>query len=87
MSQDTATELEGRFTALQMAGNDIRELNTKQNEHIETMGNNIDTIRFYTLGISMDLSEMKDISFRSLDNLILIEKHTRNLGAMKEGSE
>ncbi|MCD8080143.1 MAG: hypothetical protein LUF04_06950 [Bacteroides sp.] len=84
MSQDTASELEGRFTALQIAGNDIRELNIKQNEHIESMGHNIDSIRFYTLGISVDLSEMKDISFRSLDNLILIEKHTRNLHSMKE---
>lgn len=84
MSQDTADELNGRFTALQMIGEEMRMLFLQQSPLVAQMSLDMDVIKLYTQTISTDVTEMKDIALTSMNHLSAIEKNTKHLQFMRE---
>jgi phage tail tape measure protein len=84
MSQDTADELNGRFTVLQMIGEEMRMLFLQQSPLVAQMSLDMDVIKLYTQTISTDVTEMKDIALTSMNHLSAIEKNTKHLQFMRE---
>lgn len=84
MSQDSADELNGRFTALQIAGEELKFQSGQQSAYLLGMSVNLDVVKLYTQGIAVSVSEMKDIALTSMNHLSTIEKNTRQLYQMNE---
>lgn len=84
MSQESADELNGRFTALQMIGEEMRAMLVQQSPLFVEMALNMDTVRLHTQDISTDLSEMKDLALTSMNHLSAIEKNTKHLQFMRD---
>lgn len=84
MNQDTASELNGRFTALQIAGEEIRR-QSEQQTVLQTL------ISTDTAAIKQDMaiqkqyiSEIVDIQYESVGYLAEINKNTKQLFQMNE---
>lgn len=77
MSQDTGEELNGRFTAIQIAAYDLKDLATARNEMLTRMEQNQGSVKTSVEGITDALA---------LTNIHLsdIAKYTKHLIAMKE---
>lgn len=84
MSQESADELNGRFTALQMIGEEMKALFYQQAPLLENMDSNMNTVKFYTQEISTGITEMKDIALTSMNHLAAIEKNTKELYSVNE---
>lgn len=76
MSQDTATELNGRFTSLQMSGINLEQSALQRNEALNVISFESTTIRTQVGLIGMNLDEIKDINRISMNHLYKIEKNT-----------
>lgn len=84
MSQDSADELNGRFTALQIAGEELKYQSGQQSAYLLGMSVNLDVVKLYTQGVAVSVSEIKDIALTSMNHLSTIEKNTRQLYQMNE---
>lgn len=80
MSQDTGSELNGRFTALQIAGENI-------NNQVMAQTGLQEAILLQIIKVSAVpeyMSEIRDINMDMLDKVSSIEKHTQKLHGMAE---
>lgn len=84
MSQESADELNGRFTSLQMSGEEIRSQSVVQTSLLSELSVNMDNVKLYTQNISTEVSEMKDIALSSMNHLSAIEKNTKHLQFMRD---
>ena len=76
MSQDTGEELNGRFTALQIAGEEIKNQNIAQSQSLSILNTRIDTISSTSSNIRDIASETRDIIARSYLELVQISENT-----------
>ena len=76
MSQDTGEELNGRFTALQIAGEEIKNQNIAQSESLSILNTRIDTISSTSSNIRDIASETRDIIASSYLELVQISENT-----------
>lgn len=81
MSQDTGEELNGRFTALQIAGEASKEQLTIQTSIQQIMAQRLETI--YNFSYS-SMTEMRDIIFDVMDILSDMKKDTAHLYFIRE---
>lgn len=77
MSQDSADELNGRFTALQMAGEVIKTTTLEINEQLRA-------VAAKSAATSNAVEEIRGLSLIAIDHLERISKHTANLDEMNE---
>lgn len=77
MSQDSADELNGRFTALQMAGEQIKLTTADINEQLKAIA----ARNAVTASI---VDEIRGLTLLAVDHLDSIRKHTANLKEMNE---
>jgi TP901 family phage tail tape measure protein len=77
MSQDSADELNGRFTALQMAGEVIKTTTLEINEQLRA-------VAAKSAATSNAVEEIRGLSLIAIDHLERISKHTANLEEMNE---
>ncbi|MBR1730852.1 MAG: hypothetical protein IJ725_00240, partial [Ruminococcus sp.] len=82
MSQDTAEELNGRFTALQECGLRILDLNTERNELLVLMQADISQTRLAVVTLSQNMTELVDVQYDSLNKLDEIIANTAPLPDM-----
>lgn len=80
MSQDSADELNGRFTALQMAGEAIKV-------SVEDINDSLRQIVARNLGMSSHMEEIRGLALIAVDHLESIRKNTANLSEMNERLE
>ena len=76
MSQDTGEELNGRFTALQIAGEEIKNQNIAQSQSLSILNTRIDTISSTSSNIRDIASETRDIIASSYLELVQISENT-----------
>ena len=76
MSQDTGEELNGRFTALQIAGEEIKNQNIAQSQSLSILNTRIDTISSTSSNIREIASETRDIIASSYLELVQISENT-----------
>lgn len=76
MSQDTGEELNGRFTALQIAGEEIKNQNIAQSQSLSILNTRIDTISSTSSNIRDIASEARDIIANSYLELVQISENT-----------
>lgn len=76
MSQDTGEELNGRFTALQIAGEEIKNQNIAQSQSLSILNTRIDTISSTSSNIRDIVSETRDIIASSYLELVQISENT-----------
>lgn len=76
MSQDTATELNGRFTALQIAGEEIKSQSIAQSESLNLLTVKMDTILSIGSETRNIADETRDIMARSYLELQQISENT-----------
>lgn len=76
MSQDTGEELNGRFTALQIAGEEIKNQNIAQSQSLSILNTRIDTISSTSSNIRDIASETRDIIANSYLELVQISENT-----------
>lgn len=81
MSQDTGEELNGRFTALQIAGEEIKNQNIVQTGIQQIMSQRLEAI--YNFNYS-SMTEMRDIIFDIMDILSDMKKDTSHLYFIRE---
>lgn len=77
MSQDSADELNGRFTALQMAGEQIKATTADINEQLKG-------IAARSIQTASAVDEIRGLQLIAVDHLETIRKHTANLAEMNE---
>lgn len=77
MSQDSADELNGRFTALQMAGEQIKATTADINEQLKG-------IAARNMATASAVEEIRGLQLIAVDHLETIRKHTANLAEMNE---
>lgn len=77
MSQDSADELNGRFTALQMAGEQIKSSTADINEQLKG-------IAARNMATASAVEEIRGLQLIAVDHLETIRKHTANLADIKE---
>ena len=76
-SQDSADELNGRFTALQMAGEQIKATTADINEQMKAIAaQNVQT--------ASTVEEIRGLQLIAVDHLETIRKHTANLAEMND---
>lgn len=76
MSQDTGEELNGRFTALQIAGEEIKNQNIAQSQSLSILNTRINTISSTSSNIRDIASETRDIIASSYLELVQISENT-----------
>lgn len=76
MSQDTGDELNGRFTALQIAGEEIRNQNILQSEALNVLNVKADTLLAVNTGIYNIADEMRTFQVNSYQELQTIRENT-----------
>lgn len=76
MSQDTGEELNGRFTALQIAGEEIKNQSIVQSQSLNILNTRIDTISSTSSDIRDIASETRDIIANSYLELVQISENT-----------
>lgn len=76
MSQDTGEELNGRFTALQIAGEEIKNQSIAQSQSLSILNTRIDTISSTSSDIKDIASETRDIIANSYLELVQISENT-----------
>lgn len=76
MFQDTGEELNGRFTALQIAGEEIKNQNIAQSQSLSILNTRIDTISSTSSNIRDIASETRDIIASSYLELVQISENT-----------
>lgn len=84
MSQDTATELNGRFTALQIAGEEIRKQSEQQTALQTLISADTAIIKQDIATQKQYISEIVDIQYESVGYLAEISKNTKQLYEMNE---
>ena len=84
MSQDTGEEINGRFTALQVAGEEIKAHNIVQSEFMKVISADTSTIKMQIAMNLRQVSEMVDIQREANDHLSQISKNTNQLYEMNE---
>lgn len=84
MSQDTADELNGRFTALYESNLQILNSCLERNELLATVQLDTSAIRQYTQMMQGNITELVDIQLSSLTHLENIDVHTSVLPEMAE---
>lgn len=84
MSQDTGDELNGRFTALQMAGEEIKLQSIIQTSLQTNIAVNVEAIKSSTLLTGTVMSELRDLSLIANDHLEQISKNTKFLSSMND---
>ena len=84
MSQDVGEELNGRFTALQIAGEEIKAQNIVQSEFMKVISEDTSTIKMRIAMNLRQVSEMMDIQREANDHLSQISKNTNQLYEMNE---
>ena len=77
MSQDTADELNGRFTAVQMDTSAIRQLMMQYSVEMASL-------RFSTTEIKFHLSEIKNLALTAIDHLETISQNTAQIYGTNE---
>lgn len=77
MSQDSADELNGRFTALQMAGEQIKATTADINEQMKA-------IAARSVQTASAVEEIRGLQLIAVDHLETIRKHTANLAEMND---
>lgn len=82
MSQDTADELNGRFTALYECGLQLLDLSVQRNELLTFVSADVSALKQYTQQIQGNVSELLDIQLESLTHLQNIDMHTEPLPDM-----
>ena len=76
MSQDTASELNGRFTALQIAGEEIKNQNAIQSQSMNLLTMTTDSILSIGSETKNIADETRDIMARSYLELVQISENT-----------
>ena len=76
MSQDTATELNGRFTALQIAGEEIKNQNEIQSQSLNLLTMKADTLLSIGSETRNIADDTRDIMARSYLELVQISENT-----------
>lgn len=84
MSQDTGEELNGRFTALQIAGEEIKAQSMMQTEFVKYISQDTSAIKFQIAWNTKQISEMIDIQHESNEHLSAIQKNTNQLYEMND---
>lgn len=91
ITQDQANELNGRFTALQIAGElhnqyllQNIDINNQIRDNLKEAQVDISTIKVTNLAISQNISELLDIQYDSVDKLSKIATYTSVLPAMND---
>lgn len=84
MSQDTGDELKGRFTALQVAGEEIRKQSEQQTVLQTLISTDTATIKQDMAIQKQYISEIVDIQYESVGYLAEISKNTKQLFQMNE---
>lgn len=84
MSQDTASALEGRFTALQIAGEEIRKQSEQQTVLQTLISNDVSIVKQEIALSKQYISEIVDIQYESVAYLSEISKNTKQLYQMNE---
>lgn len=84
MSQDTANALEGRFTALQIAGEEIRKQSEQQTVLQTLISTDMSIIKQDVAVNKQYISEIVDIQYESVAHLSEISKNTKQLYQMNE---
>lgn len=77
MSQDSADELNGRFTALQMAGEQIKATTADINEQLKA-------VAARSIQTASAVEEIRGLQLIAVDHLETIRKHTANLAEMND---
>lgn len=77
MSQDSADELNGRFTALQMAGEQIKTTTIEINEQLKA-------VAARSIQTASAVEEIRGLQLIAVDHLETIRKHTANLAEMND---
>lgn len=77
MSQDTGNELNGRFTALQMAGEEIKAI-------MLIVSNNLNTMLANSGTANSTLNEIRSLAILAVGYLEDIKKNTKELYQMNE---
>ena len=67
-----------------MSGEEIKSQSILQTTLFAGMSVNMDIVRQYTQGISLNVAEMRDIALTSMNHLAIIEKNTKHLQFMRE---
>lgn len=78
MSQDTGDELNGRFTALQIAGEEIKTQNTIQSQSLNLLTAKADTILSINTEIRNIADDTRDLIAQSYLELVQISENTGN---------
>ncbi len=84
MSQDTADELNGRFTALYDSSLQLINLGMERNDFLKSVSIDVSSLRQYAQQIQGNVSEILDVQLSSLNHLENIDKHTTSLPNMDE---
>ena len=84
MSQDTGEELNGRFTALQIAGEEIKAQSIMQTEFVKYISQDTSARKFQIAWNTKQISEMIDIQHESNEHLSAIQKNTNQLYEMND---
>ena len=84
MSQDTVSALEGRFTALQIAGEEIRKQSEQQTVLQTLISNDVSIVKQEIALSKQYISEIVDIQYESVAYLSEISKNTKQLYQMNE---
>jgi tape measure domain-containing protein len=84
MNQDTASALEGRFTALQIAGEEIRKQSEQQTVLQTLISNDVSIVKQEIALSKQYISEIVDIQYESVAYLSEISKNTKQLYQMNE---
>lgn len=78
MSQDVGEELNGRFTALQIAGEEIKNQNAVQSQSLNLLTMKADALLFISSETRNIADETRDIMARSYLELVQISENTGN---------
>lgn len=76
MSQDTANELNGRFSALQMSGVNLEQSSLIRNEQLSVIGFDTSQMRANLSLLNFSIDEIREINRVSMNHLYKIEKNT-----------
>lgn len=76
MSQDTADELNGRFSALQMSAINLEQSSLVRNEQLSAIGLDTSLMRTNLSLLTFSIDEIKEINRVSMNHLYKIEKNT-----------
>lgn len=84
MSQDTADELNGRFTALYECGLQLLDLSVQRNELLGIVTADVSALKQYAQQVQGNVSELLDVQLESLTHLQNIDAHTQPLPDMAQ---